>query len=239
MSAAKIATARAASGAVVTSSSRSQVAMRTHSPKSTSRSFSTSSGKRASTRAKRSRSMTGLVRWLVPMTSSAIPAPASLAPGMTPPSLAEGGKAILERGERHLDLLAGVEIAHGGGSARKLVLTQDHRGARADLVGPLHAPRDVARISQIDGKAGAAQLVGRLEGSGFARLANGNDGNWTRRRGRRLDQERETLDPGGPADSGGVGSAHQRHEAVVAAAAEHRALRPQIRGHELERGMAI
>src|SRR5262249_45077991 len=156
------------SRAVVTSSSRSQVAMSTTSPNSASWSFSSNSDNCPSMTAKRSRSVTGLVRWLVPMTSSAIPAPASLAPGMAPPSLGEGGKAILERGERHLDLLAGVEIAHGGGIARKLVLTQDHRGARADLVGPLHAPRDVARISQIDGEAGAAQLVGRLEGSGFA-----------------------------------------------------------------------
>src|SRR5215472_13192254 len=152
MSAAKIATARAASGAVVTSSSRSQVAMRTHSPRSASRSFSTSSGRRASTSAKRSRSSLELERWLVPMTSSAIPAPASLAPGIGAGPLAEGGETILEGRERHLDLLAGVEIAQRRGVARELVVTEDHRGARADFVGALHAARNIAGISQINGE---------------------------------------------------------------------------------------
>src|SRR5581483_3131535 len=168
MSDARTAAARRASLAVVTSSARSQVAMSTASPNPASRTFSKSKGRRASTRAKRSRSMTGLVRWLMPMTSSAIPAPASLAPGMTAASLTEGREAIPKRGERHLDLLAGVEIAHGRGVARKLVLAQDHRGARADLVGPLHAARDIARVAQIDGEAGTAQLVGGLHRCGSA-----------------------------------------------------------------------
>ena len=54
-------------------------------------------------------------------------------------SLAERREPLLQRVERHLDLLAGVEIAQRRGAARELVVAENDRGARVDLVGALQA----------------------------------------------------------------------------------------------------
>src|SRR5690242_1587932 len=106
------------------------------------------------------------------MTSRAMPVPAASAPGMRSPSLAEGGEAVLEHAEWHLDLLAAIEVAQGRRRARQLVLAQDHRRARADLVGALHAAADIAGIAEIDDKAGSAQLMRELERRRLALLAD-------------------------------------------------------------------
>src|SRR3546814_8406345 len=53
-----------------------------------------------------------------------------------------------------------------------------------------------------------------------------------------VDQHRQPLDPGGPADCGGMRAAERLDQPVIAAAAKHRALRAQPLGDELERGVA-
>src|SRR3546814_18572038 len=54
-----------------------------------------------------------------------------------------------------------------------------------------------------------------------------------------VDQHRQPLDPGGPADCGGMRAAERLDQPVIAAAAKHRALRAQPLGDELERGVAV
>src|SRR6185312_6844407 len=171
-SATKRASACSPSALAVTSSTRSQVAISTASPSAAPRSPSSTEDSSASTSAKRSRSATGLVRWLVPMTSRAMPVPAVSAPGMRSSSLAEGGETVPEHAERHLDLLAAVEVTQGRRRARQLVLAQDHRRARANLVGALHTAADIAGIAEIDDEAGLAQLMRKLERRGLALVAD-------------------------------------------------------------------
>ena len=56
---------------------------------------------------------------------------------------------------------------------------------------------------------------------------------------RRVDHHRQPLDPGGPADRRRVRAAERFDQAVVAAAGDHRALRAEAVGDELERGVAV
>ena len=48
-------------------------------------------------------------------------------------------RAARQRRERHVDLFAAIEVAQRGHFLRDLVLAEDHRGPRLDLVGPLQA----------------------------------------------------------------------------------------------------
>src|SRR3546814_2234484 len=72
----------------------------------------------------------------------------------------------------------------------------------------------------------------------FRRLAHRHDGDLDAFSFRCVDQHRQPLDPGGPADCGGMRAAERLDQPVIAAAAKHRALRAQPLGDELERGVA-
>src|SRR5579875_2563953 len=63
-----------------------------------------------------------------------------------------------ELGERHLRLGAAVKVAQGGEAALELVLAEKNGGACTELVGALHAPRDIAMKAELDGDAGMAQI---------------------------------------------------------------------------------
>src|SRR3546814_7966039 len=59
----------------------------------------------------------------------------------------------------------------------------------------------------------------------FRRLAHRHDGDLDAFSFRCVDQHRQPLDPGGPADCGGMRAAERLDQPVIAAAAKHRALR--------------
>ncbi len=73
-----------------------------------------------------------------------------------------------------------------------------------------------------------------------AAAPSGHDGNDRRSpASRRLDQHRQPLDPGRPADRRRRRAAEAFDQAVIAAAGDHRALRAEPVGDELEGGVAI
>src|SRR6266849_2932877 len=154
-------------------------------------------------------------------------------------TLAEPGEMVPERRERHGKLFARIEVPHGRGVAREFVLAKQDGGARGDLVGPLQPAADIAGIALIDGKAGAAQILGQTQGRQLRRLADRNNGDRPRQSGGLVDQHGQTFDPGRPADARRLGAAHHPDQPVIAAAAHHRALRSEIGGYELEGGMAV
>jgi len=73
----------------------------------------------------------------------------------------------------------------------------------------------------------------------FGGVADGDDRDRGGGRGRVGHEHGETFDTGGPADAGGVGAAHLLDQAVIAAAAHHRALGAETVGDELEGGVAV
>src|SRR5579875_20657 len=154
-------------------------------------------------------------------------------------SIPERGETILERRQRYFGLFAGIEIAHGGLAALQLVLAENHGGPRFDPIGAPHAFLQVAGIAEIDGETGAAQLLRQLEGQRLALDADRHQRDRPRRRRRLGDHQRQPLDARRPADARRLGPAHHPHQAVVAAARQHRALRAELGGDKFERGMGV
>src|SRR5579875_269785 len=142
-----------------------------------------------------------------------------------------------ELGERHLRLGAAVKVAQGGEAALELVLAEKNGGACTELVGALHAPRDIAMKAELDGDAGMAQIPRKAQRLRLG--ADRHDRHRPRRRRRVARQHGETLDAAGPADGGRRRAAHGLRESVIAPAREHSALSAQGRGGELEDGVAV
>src|ERR1700689_1675295 len=151
----------------------------------------------------------------------------------------ELGEPVFQSRQRRLGLLAAVEGAHPRLAAFQLVLAEDHGRARLDLVGAAHALLQIAGIGQIDREAGAAQLLRQFQRRAFAFRADRHQRNRPRRRRRLGDHQRQALDAAGPADARRFRAAHYAHQPVVTPAGQHRALRSQFGGRELEGGVAI
>ena len=143
-------------------------------------------------------------------------------------------------GKRHFALLAAIEIAqaspHLGPNSSS---PNNHGGARVDLVGPPQAARKIARISEIDVKprlrrssASLSAAVSPTSPIGTSAIGRGGGGG-------SVDQHRQALDAGRPADAGHRRSAHHLDQPVIATAAHHGALRAEVRRDELERRMGI
>ena len=79
----------------------------------------------------------------------------------------------------------------------------------------------------------------RTEGALLRLGADRHDRHGPRCGGRLGQQHGQPLDPGGPADTGDVRSAHLAHQAVVAAAGHYRALGAKRGGRELEGGVGV
>src|SRR5581483_760118 len=91
-------------------------------------------------------------------------------------ALSELGESVLEGLERHLGLLARIEIANRGRVALELVLADEDGGARVHLVRMLEPPRHIAAIAKLDREAGAAQVFGQGQRPRLALLAHRHDG---------------------------------------------------------------
>ena len=153
-----------------------------------------------------------------------------------------GARFIAARGDlrqRHRLLFAGREVLHLRDAARDVVVAEDDRGARADAVGALHAAAKVAAIRHLGADAGVAQRLQHVERAASAASPIGTTATAAGAAGGSVQQHGQALDAGGPADRGRGRAAHFLHQAVVAAAAHHRALRAELVGDELERGVAV
>ena len=122
---------------------------------------------------------------------------------------------------------------------RQFVVADQHRGAGADPVGPPHAALQIAGIAELDDEPGVAQLLGELQRARFGRLADRHQRDRPRRRRRLVDQHRQPLDAGRPADPRHRRPAHQLDQPVITPAGQHRALRAEIGRDELEDGVRV
>src|SRR5690348_1637716 len=154
-------------------------------------------------------------------------------------SASERREAILERGQRHVFLRAGIEVANGGLAAFQLVLAEDHRRTRHDLIGAPHALLQIARIGEIDRETGAPQLLRQRQCALLAVVADGHQRNRPQRRRGLGDHQRQSFDARRPADARRFGTTHHAHQAIVTAAGEHCALRSELGGDEFEGGVRV
>ena len=85
----------------------------------------------------------------------------------------------------------------------------------------------------------AAQLGGDAQRLGLGRLAERHERRVDAARRRRVDQHRQPLDPGRPADRRRRRPAEALDQAVIAAAGDHRLCAPRSVGDEFEGGVAV
>src|SRR5215469_16655245 len=154
-------------------------------------------------------------------------------------SAPEGRQTILERGQGHVGLRAGVEVANRGLAAFQFVLAENHRHARIGLVGALEVLLHVAGIGEFDREAGATQFLRQHQSAAFAFLAHRDQRHRARLTRRLGNHQRQTLDARRPADARRLGTAHHAHQSVIATAGEHRALRAELGGDKFEGGVRV
>src|SRR5207237_232335 len=99
--------------------------------------------------------------------------------------------------------------------------------------------REIAGIAEINRKAGAAELLGQLQGSRLARLSDRYQRDRSPRQRRLGDKHGKPLDARGPADSRSCRPTHHLEQAIITASANYCPLSSQIRGDELKGRVAV
>src|SRR4030095_12461571 len=121
----------------------------------------------------------------------------------------------------------------------QLVLTQDDGDAGIQLVGALHALAHVAGIAEVGRQPGTAGFVGETHRFALPFLSDRHQSERPARLRLLLEQHHAALDAAGPTDARSFRPAHDADQAVIAAAAHHGALGPEIGGDDLEAGVAV
>ena len=136
-------------------------------------------------------------------------------------------------------LIAGLEVLELSLAPVELVVPDDESISRTRIICSAQALLHVASIGHLRGNAFAAKTgehAGRL---GLGSFPEGHEHQaWLFAR-RRVDHHCEPLDSSGPADRRRMRSTERFDEAVVTTAGNHRALRAEAVGDELERRVAI